>query len=245
MNYRDRCYGSYISTHWNYSHSLSEREYEHFAKVAGKMYSRFLPSVKDAKILDVACGAGHFLYFLQKQGYTNARGIDLSAEQLEAAENAGAKNLQQADLFEYLPECEEKFDMIIAFDIIEHLTKNEVIEFLDLIYKSLSAEGLVLIGAPNVQTLLGTAGRYCDFTHEQGFTPGSLSQVMRVCGFRDVDVFGEKPVVSDFRSAIRSVLWWWTCRFLSFYNTVARGTGRGMRRRDNIFEPRMFAVGKK
>jgi len=245
MNYRKRCYESFITTHWNYAHSLSKEEFQLYAKVSKKRFKDILPADKNAKIIDIACGAGHFLYFLQKQGYVNTQGIDLSLEQIENAKKVGVKNLQKADLFEHLPKYKESFDMVIANDIIEHLTKDEVLIFLDLIYSSLLSGGLVLISTPNEQSLFGSAIRYCDFTHEQGFTPGSLSQVMRVCGFKGVSVYGEKPVAHDLRSTVRAGLWWCITNLLKFYSIIERGTGRNLWKRENIFEPRMFAVGRR
>lgn len=245
MNYRARCYNGFVSKHWNYSHSFSKEAYDLFAGVSKKRFKGILPDDKEARIIDIACGAGHFLYFLQKEGYTNTLGIDLSEEQLEMATKMGVKNLQKADLFEYLPEHPQSFDMIVANDIIEHLKKDEVLKFLDLIYQSLKPGGRALLATLNTQSLFGTTTLFCDFTHEQGFTPKSLSQVMRVCNFQDVVVYGEKPIVHDLRSAVRAGLWWCTKRLLKAYLTIERGTGRGMWKHDNILEPRIFAVGKK
>lgn len=39
--------------------------------------------------------------------------------------------------------------MVIALAIIEHLKKDEVLDFLDLIYNSLVPGESILIGAPN------------------------------------------------------------------------------------------------
>ena len=92
MNYRERCYQTYVSTKWQYTHSLTKEEYNLFSKVSKKRFKGTLPEDKDARIIDVACGAGHFLYFLQNQEYTNAWGIDSSKEQLETAAK-GSENL--------------------------------------------------------------------------------------------------------------------------------------------------------
>ena len=62
-DYRTRCYDSYVSKHWGFSHDFSEKMYEHFAKVSRKRFKAILPSRKDAKIIDVACGYGYFLYY--------------------------------------------------------------------------------------------------------------------------------------------------------------------------------------
>lgn len=53
----------------------------------------------------------------------------------------GITEIEKADLFEYLPRHRGKYDMIIANDIIEHLKKDEVLRFLDLIMNSLRPKG--------------------------------------------------------------------------------------------------------
>jgi 2-polyprenyl-3-methyl-5-hydroxy-6-metoxy-1,4-benzoquinol methylase len=47
---------------------------------------RHFPRNLDAAILDYGCGHGALLYALQCKGYCNARGVDGSPEQVEAAQ---------------------------------------------------------------------------------------------------------------------------------------------------------------
>jgi len=245
MDYRERCYQSLVTGHWQFTHTLSKEEYELYATVAKRRFSRFLPENRSARILDLACGAGHLLYCLQKEGYNNARGIDVSPEQVEVAAKRGVRNVEQADLFDYLANRSSSFDMITAFDVIEHLNKQEVLEFLDMINDALVPGGRVLVGTVNALSLLGSGIVWCTFTHEQGFTAGSLSEVLRVCKFDDVAVFGEEPIVHDVRSAIRAGLWRVLRAALKFYVNVERGTGRGLWNRYQVFESRIFGVGTK
>lgn len=244
-DYRTRCYDVFVSKHWKYSHGFSKEAYDFFSKISKKRFKDILPDDKEAKIIDIACGAGHFLYFLQSQGYANASGIDLSQEQFKIAQEMGVKNLLKADLFEYLPEHPQSFDLIVANDIIEHLKKDEVLKFLDCIYASLKLNGKALLATVNAESLFGSKAMFVDFTHEQIFTPTSLSQVMRVCDFQDVVVYGEKPVIHDLKSAIRSVLWWGLGKLLKIYTAIEKGTGRGIWKQSGIFESRIFVIGKK
>ena len=72
MNYRERCYKAYVTKHFSFTHTLSKNEYDFARKIYAKKFKLFLPSNKDSAIIDVACGAGHFLrhvvrtLFLQK-----------------------------------------------------------------------------------------------------------------------------------------------------------------------------------
>src|SRR5439155_26972464 len=63
-------------------------------RVFRKVLLPLLPADKQARILDLGCGYGEFLCFLQKEGYQNAAGIDLNRRQLDAAERLGVRNLR-------------------------------------------------------------------------------------------------------------------------------------------------------
>jgi 2-polyprenyl-3-methyl-5-hydroxy-6-metoxy-1,4-benzoquinol methylase len=241
-DYRARCYNQYISASWKYYHSSRLDKYALSARLQYKKYLDLLPADKQASILDAPCGTGHFLYYLQQEGYTNIKGIDISAEALAIAQKAGVKNLEQADIFKYLAEHERSFDFIAANDIIEHLHKAEIMTFLDLLYKALKPGGRLLIHTANTQTPLGGLLLHVDFTHETGFTPVSLAQVLRVAGFKDVAVKGEKPNVRDLRSGLRAILWWLITKILKGYVVAAYGSGRGVNSHSFIFEPHIYAV---
>jgi hypothetical protein len=72
------------------------------------------------------------------------------------------------------------------FDIIEHVKKDRIIELLNLVYKTLSCKGKLIIRTPNMASIVGCYGRYIDFTHEVGFTSESLRQVLSETEFVDI-----------------------------------------------------------
>ena len=97
----------------------------------------FLPADPGAAILDLACGAGEFLCYLRSRGYTAARGIDLSGEQLALARGMGLQNVTQEDALAHLRAHPRAYDFILASHIVEHLPKDEVVESLGLMGKAL------------------------------------------------------------------------------------------------------------
>lgn len=244
MNYRERCYQHFVSKHWKYIHVFSKAEYDFHSKLYACIFKTHLPGNKDAAIMDAACGAGHFLYFLKQQGYRNIQGIDISAEQLEMAKEMGVSEVTRADLFKYLPDHPKQYDMVIANDLIEHLNKPEALELLDAIFIALKPGGVVLISTENAASLFGASRVFIDFTHEQGFTPISLNQVLRVGGFDEVEIYGIGPI-HDLSSLIRVGLWKITSWFLKIFLKIECGIGRGLQKRKIILEPRIYAVGKK
>ena len=44
-------------------------------------------------MLDLGCGYGEFVYFLQREGYAGAMGVDRNAQEVEVARELGVTNL--------------------------------------------------------------------------------------------------------------------------------------------------------
>jgi cyclopropane fatty-acyl-phospholipid synthase-like methyltransferase len=244
-DYRKRCYAAYVAACWSQAHASSPEEYRLFSAYAGRRFNHLLPVDRNSRILDLACGAGHFLFHLQGSGYLNSAGIDLSDQQLALAREMNVKNVEQADIFAYLPQHKNAYDMIIANDIVEHLRKPEIIHFFDLVRESLKTRGRVMVSTLNAESLQGAAILYGDFTHETGFTAASLVQVLKTCEFSDVSVQGIAPVARDLRSSLRCAAWYVLKKLLRAYRMIERGTGRGVWSNPSILEPQICAVARK
>jgi SAM-dependent methyltransferase len=72
-----------------------------------------------ARILDAGCGWGTTLEGLERKGY-RAVGADVSRRALEELDQPG-RELVEFDLTQRLPEAIERFDAVLALDVIEHL----------------------------------------------------------------------------------------------------------------------------
>ena len=193
--YRNVLYSQYNSTLYGSNSSdltVSSESYDND-------YLALLPQDKGIAILDIGCGMGQFLYYLKTRGYQNIQGVDHSAEQVDLCLEAGLPVELISDLFEYLRNHQSAFDAISMNDVLEHFTKDEIIQLLSLISKCLRDDGSFILRVPNSSGILGSHGRYLDFTHEVGFTESSLRQVLQVSGFNTIEIrdntapFGFKP----------------------------------------------------
>lgn len=202
--YRDIIYGNYIQNGFRNGNlkKMYKLQYKYFTR----NYLKHLPINKDARILDLGCGIGEFIYFLRKKGYENIIGVDGSKENIECC-----RRLQETakfindDIFSYLKRDNEKFDCIVFNDVIEHLTKEEVVDILLEIKDNIKKGGTLIIKTPNMANpFVNTAGRYIDFTHETGFTEWSMRQVLFATGFSDVVVKGTDVYVLNFLLSIVS-----------------------------------------
>jgi len=178
----------YCSTGFSYANKLDQQEFAQFAKNIKRLYGQLLPQDKTANILDVGCGAGHFLYYLQQEGYTNYYGIDISSEQVEFCKAYVTEKVELADVFEFLKDKIQRYDSIVANDLIEHIPREYILEFLNLSYQALRLGGVIILKTGNMSAPGALSLRYIDFTHETGFTERSLAQVLRLANFKKVKV---------------------------------------------------------
>jgi 2-polyprenyl-3-methyl-5-hydroxy-6-metoxy-1,4-benzoquinol methylase len=199
-------------------------------------YGRHLPTDKNAAILDIGCGDGGFVYWLHHLEYANAGGIDISQEQIEQGQRLGIKNLRQADLIQFLINNTKQYDFIIARDVIEHFTRDEVFEILALVNKNLKAGGRFVMQVPNGQGLYYTSIFYGDYTHEMAYTTSSVNQVILNTGFRKSACYPTGPVPTGLVATIRLLLWRLKVAQLKFWKMVETGNPKG------IFTQNIIAV---
>ncbi len=185
-----------------------------------KLITEHFPVDKHAKILELGCGHGAFLYFMHVAGYVNAIGIDGSEEQIREAARLGIPGVKKGDLVEYLADCEgESLDLIIAFDVIEHFTKAELSGLVDNIHRVLKKGGKFVSHQPNSESPFGNFMRDWDFTHETGFTRQSMAQLFLSSGFSAIESYEDKPVAHGIKSLIRLILW--NSAIRQIYNFIA------------------------
>lgn len=205
-------------------------------------YGPFLPSNKMANILDIGCGMGQFIRYLQKNGYTNVSGIELGQEAVDYCRKNGLENVSKIDnLSEFLSKNRGKFDFIILKSVIAHFPRENVIPNLKLIRDSLAEDGMVLIETFNISVLTGMFAFYDDFTHKIGFTGESLFQVLYEAGFKDIRISGNKYKIKGIKSFIwvmgRKI---WTILLRTIY-ILERGIGDNPK----ILSKLLIAVAKK
>ncbi len=202
-------------------------------------YGRFLPQDKFAKILEVGHGNGGLLLWLQRMGYVNASGIDISPEQVQTAKKLGVKAVEEANCIEWMKDKKELYDMIFARDVIEHFRKDEIFKVVESCFNALKDDGILLLYTINAESPFGCRYRYYDFTHEVSFTRSSLGHVLRVAGFTEVAFYPTGPVPKGITSTVRFLLWKAIEAALRFYMLVETGSG------DGIYTQTITCVAKK
>ncbi|MCH8317659.1 MAG: methyltransferase domain-containing protein [Bacteroidetes bacterium] len=168
-----------------------------------------LPADKNIRILDIGCGYGGLLLLLQKSGYKNTEGIDISEEQVKIAKELGLKNIKQTDINAYLELNNDEFDVIVGIDIIEHFNKPELISLLEKIKRSLIQNGgMAIFRTPNTDAPFGSTYYFGDYTHESFLNYSSAEQLFLSLGFQQVRILPSYIRVKGLiKNLIRSFLW--------------------------------------
>jgi len=226
MRYRDKIYSSY------YTHrQLLAADLDSIESVTiwyKKEVLKILPSDRDIKILDLGCGLGYFLYVLKKAGYKNITGVDLGEEQLRVSQKLGVRDFViQDDVFSFLKNKDKIYDVICAFDLLEHFHKDELLDLLDLIYSRLTLGGMFIFRVPNGEALFPGRIRYGDLTHELSFTRNSLAQALTVVGFNHYQFYPVKPVIHGIKSLARRIIFEIFEKLLWLYLVAETGGVRG------------------
>jgi SAM-dependent methyltransferase len=114
------------------------------------MYSNQLARLRRAgvershKILDYGCGSGHFVRFLESEGYTHVRGFD-------------AYN----DKYRDRSVLDDQYACIVSQDVIEHVASPH--ELLSEFGRLTENRAVIAIGTPNAGAI--DLGRASDFVH--------------------------------------------------------------------------------
>lgn len=224
--YRNVFYKNYYSEKSNKgSESLNERVTSNWSKATFNRIKDWLPSDKNSKILDIGCGYGLLLKTFKDAGYKHLIGIDISEEQIEIAKKLYPEiNFYCLNLISYLKDSNEKYDLVTAFDVLEHLDKEEALTTLELIYKRLNENGQLIIQTPNAESPWFGAVAFGDFTHEWFYTASSLEDVLRKSGFSKIEFKPSEPIVYSFNSFIRKILWTTIKFFLVLWNLAETGS---------------------
>lgn len=189
-NYREGVYDNYLD-HLKNFHSTIEKEEKKYRRYYDKNVKKSLPLNKDAFIVDLGCGMGHMLNYLRNAGFTNTLGVDISESNVKYLTEKNYSVIK-ADLLSYLNNCHESsIDCVISFDVIEHLTKEEAVQFVKLIYSRLKKGGMAIIKTDNMSNpILANDSRYMDITHEVCYTEISLKEIFVINSFDNVHVTG-------------------------------------------------------
>lgn len=170
-------------------HDNIEKDYGIFYRYYKKNYGKYITDNKNAKILVTSCGYGLFINFLLKEGYSDILGIDSDINKINYAKTRGF-NVMKWDSMEMLATLGNKYDMIVCEMELNHLTKQEIIDFLKKIHSMLEKEGVLIVHSLNgANPAIGPDAASQNFDHYTLFTGKSLTQILKYIGYKSIRVY--------------------------------------------------------
>lgn len=137
--------------------AVTRGEVDYFARETRGAFRRgSRPSV-----LEIGFGNGTFLSYCRSMGWS-VTGTELLPELVETARAAGYDAVA-ADRLDALPDA--SFDLIVAFDVFEHIPPERSTDFLAQLSSKLRADGRMLLRYPNADSWIGNPFQYGDATH--------------------------------------------------------------------------------
>jgi SAM-dependent methyltransferase len=160
--------------------------YDSFYAYYQANYLGHMPDDKNAEILIISCGPGYLVNMLQQHGYTNVTGID--SDPVKAGHGvARGLNCLTAEAFPYLQDKRSQYDVIIPEQELNHLTLEEMIEFLRLCHVALNDTGYVVVyGLNGANPMVGSENLSHNIDHFNTFTDYSLKQILELAGFHRI-----------------------------------------------------------
>lgn len=215
-----------------------EKGYSYYPRQYKRNYARHLPENKNARILVVSAGPGYFVLFLNQLGYHNVIGIDTEPARVEYALKRDLL-VKVAHAFDYLMDNEEQYDAIILEQEINHLTRQEFMDYLKLAKKRLVEGGRVILNATNYANPITSPDHLAhNLNHFSGWTGHSLRQAFKYSDFDSSECF---PL--DNYVLYENPLNYVAKAITGLISLMLRITFKMYGKKETIFTKRMIAVG--
>ncbi|MCK5737708.1 class I SAM-dependent methyltransferase [bacterium] len=145
--------------------------------------------IASKKILEIGSAKGYFLALLKGIGW-DVFGVEISKAASSFSRNKLKVPTWTGQLEKYIQKSEDKFPVVLAMDIIEHVTDPNY--FLACANRALVSGGLLIIGTPNANSInIETQKQHWpgfNPFHIYLFNPENLSRLLQRNGF-EIDFY--------------------------------------------------------
>jgi len=153
------------------------------------VYFREYFSSPNISVLDVGCGVGLYMEAIKNMGIEDVEGIEIDKSCFLVCEKKGLRVINGNILNVEALNIKKKFDIVVSFDVIEHLQIEDVPLYIKNCLDLLKEDGRLIIRTPSMNNPFSLPIRYIDITHRIGFTDDSLRQLMDEFGKKKFSIF--------------------------------------------------------
>jgi SAM-dependent methyltransferase len=166
--------------------------YEEVLKRQYESYVPLIPRNSGARVLDIGCGAGEFLRFLNERGISGM-GIDLDSREVERGRARGL-DIREGEAIDFLSKTDEKFAAISLIEVVEHLPLERIGPLIEAAFARLLPGGVLILETINIRHPLALDGFFIDPTHSRPVPSDFLCFMLQWGGLQGVRLVYTNPV---------------------------------------------------
>ncbi len=143
--------------------------------------------------LEIGCGMGEFLLYLDAKGVSDFFGIDRDPD-LASVIPETVRDRFEVVIAESFPTSKagrRTFDRIVMLDVLEHFAPDDGLALLRDMAGRLTPGGRIVVRVPNAESPWGARYQFSDLTHKTAFTATSLRQIALASGLTPESCHGQ------------------------------------------------------
>lgn len=144
---------------------------------------------QNIRVLEIGFGNGGFLTYALERGW-DIEGTEINDNLLTIAKNKGFKVYDSIDYLE-----NNVFDLIVAFDVLEHIHPDEIIGFIARVKNKIKKGGFFIARFPNGDSPIGMRSQNGDITHQNMIGVEKIFQISKICNFNVCFLSGSVELV--------------------------------------------------
>lgn len=158
-------------------------------------FTRLTGALPSMSVLEIGCGAGLFLRYLEARGYRNIVGVDRDIQLLEALGDLQHSEIHFGDITALLKNelAGRRFDRIVILDVAEHLQLDVLVELMAAIKNHVNKGGCMMMRVPNVESPWGLKMHFGSFDHVTPLSPGRMAELAVMSGWNCTGIYPQPP----------------------------------------------------
>jgi 2-polyprenyl-3-methyl-5-hydroxy-6-metoxy-1,4-benzoquinol methylase len=179
--------------------SYRDRSATEFKKKHARQYdqefTRLTGATPSMSVLEIGCGAGLFLRYLEARGYRDIVGVDRDMQLLEALGDLQHSKIHFGDITALLKDelKQRRFDRIVVLDVAEHLQLDVLVDLMAALKGHINAGGRMLLRVPNVESPWGLKMHFGSFDHVTPLSPGRMNELGVMSGWNCTGTYPQPP----------------------------------------------------